>query len=423
MLLSSKTDRVVQVPPLALYAFVVTFYFFSNLLQVLPNVIRTELVGTFALSGEQFGQLVAVCLYVYSIMQLPMGYVVDRFGLRHWVALSCIIFAFGCFCFSIAESIVMANIGRVLIGFGGALSFVSCMKIISMHFTSTTASFLTGLTASIGFSGAVFALATTSWFLEFIDWRNLVETLSYICFALALIILFVTRNEGPFVSGSTESSAPVGPFDDLKCLLKQSETWLASFYAALMFVPTQVFGTSWGVTFLMEDYPYDRAVAGMYSSLIYVGWIIGAPLWGYLAGHFQEYYKIMMLCTILTFVFCLTLIYHEPLPYNSVSLVIFAIGFFSSAYILIFAVMIKIMSPRLSGTILGIISMVTGLSALFIPLVGFLLDQLATNLKEYNVNGDAFEIALTVVPAALLVALPLLWRLALLTKRKGTFCS
>lgn len=424
-MLASSVSGVAKRSPLILYTYFAVFYFFSNMLQVLPNVIRPEVVESFQLNGEQFGQLVAICLYVYSIMQLPAGFIIDRFGLRYWVALGCLIFSLGCFWFAKAETLWMANIGRFLIGFGGGISFISCMKVISTNFVSTTASFLTGLTASIGFSGCVFGLSLAGWFLSIVDWRVFIFGIAVFCFILTFVLLFVTRNEMKF---SVEPSIGVpsegpGLFDDLSFLCRQRETWLAAFFACFMFVPTQVFGASWGVSFLCETYSFDRHAGGMYSALIYVGWIVGAPFWGFIAGRFNEYYSTMMICTILTFLFCVALIYKEPLPYGSVGLVLFAIGFFSSTYILIFAVMIKVMSPRLSGTILGILSGVTGISALSIPAVGIILDVLSKNLQSHYVGDNSYQIALTIVPATLLIALPLLWRLSVLTKRKGTFNS
>ncbi len=425
MTIMTKKSVLIKKTPLALFACFVVFYFFSNMLQVLPNVIRPEIVVAFNLNGEQFGQLVAICLYTYSLMQLPAGMVIDRFGLKYWVALGCLVFSAGSFCFANAESLWVANTGRILLGLGGALSFVACMKVISVYFSATTASFLTGLTTAIGFSGCVFGLSLSGYLLSFMGWRDFVLYLSFITLVLAFVLLFFTRHEVKFLSVSAVGvpDEGIGFFDDLVFLFKQKETWLAAFYAGLMFVPTQVFGASWGVSFLCETYSFTRNSGGMYSSLIYVGWIIGAPFWGFVAGHFNQYYSAMMLCTILTFLFCVALIYKEPLPYNSVGIVLFTIGFFSSAYILVFAVMIRVMSPRLSGTILGIISGVTGISALSIPLVGGILDFLSQDLRDPSLSEDGYQIALTVVPVALLFALPLLWRLAVLTKRKRTFCS
>ena len=58
------------------------FFFYAWVLRVSPSVMVDELMREFAVGGSAVGGLSAVYFYGYAGMQIPVGLLIDRFGLR-----------------------------------------------------------------------------------------------------------------------------------------------------------------------------------------------------------------------------------------------------------------------------------------------------------------------------------------------------
>ncbi len=101
----------------------------SNLSIAAP-LLKDEL----RISASQLGTLLSAFFWTYALMQMPAGWLVDRFDVK-WV------FAAGFFLWSAATAITGILHGftalliiRVILGFGESVAFPSCSKIIGSHF-------------------------------------------------------------------------------------------------------------------------------------------------------------------------------------------------------------------------------------------------------------------------------------------------
>ena len=101
----------------------------SNLSIAAP-LIKDEL----GLTPWQLGKLLSGFFWVYALMQIPAGWLVDRFDVK-WV------FAAGFFVWSVSTAItgllhgfIALLIIRVILGLGESVAFPSCGKILGCHF-------------------------------------------------------------------------------------------------------------------------------------------------------------------------------------------------------------------------------------------------------------------------------------------------
>jgi MFS family permease len=101
----------------------------SNLSIAAP-LIKDEL----GISAWQLGKLLSAFFWVYTLMQIPAGWLVDRFDVK-WV------FAAGFFLWSASTAITGLLHGftalliiRVILGLGESVTFPSCGKILGTHF-------------------------------------------------------------------------------------------------------------------------------------------------------------------------------------------------------------------------------------------------------------------------------------------------
>ncbi len=105
------------------------FYCYEYYLRVAPSVMGDELKLTFNLSEAAFGHLAACYYYAYTPMQIPVGMLLDRFGVRKILTIACLLCALGTYFFAATEIFSVAQISRFMIGFGSAFAYVGVLKI------------------------------------------------------------------------------------------------------------------------------------------------------------------------------------------------------------------------------------------------------------------------------------------------------
>ncbi len=405
------------------------FYFYDNLLQVSPSAMKPELSLAFASTAEQFGSLSAYCLYAYGIMQIPAGLLMDRFGPRRLLTFACICCALGSLMFGIATTLGEAKFGRVMIGVGAAFALIGCLKIAHHWFPANRFALMTGLSATVGFLGAVFGLSTVSKVIEILGWRASMQWGGVAGLLLSVLLWVIIKNDKPNGHGhvlsphakTVNSRELLAGFGEI---LKHKQTWCAALYAGLMYVPTLAFGGLWGIPFLQEAHGFDRATAGVSISLIYVGWACGAPFWGFISDYYRRRNTPMMVATLATLAICLALLYIHPLSLGTLNVLLFTLGFFSSSFILAFAVVRESTRPQNAATAIGFTNAINTFGgAIAQPIIGKILDMNATanGVGEATVervfNLSQYQHALISLPIALAMSFCLLLFL------KETYCQ
>src|SRR5690349_22155978 len=58
------------------------FYAYQYILRVMPNIMLTDIMQKFSIDAALFGQFSGVYYIGYSLLHLPVGILLDRFGPR-----------------------------------------------------------------------------------------------------------------------------------------------------------------------------------------------------------------------------------------------------------------------------------------------------------------------------------------------------
>jgi len=125
--------------------------------RVAPSVMVDDLMAEFAISGAVLGTLSALYFYPYVLMQVPLGALIDRLGVRALLSTALLIGGIGSVIFALAQSIEMAYLGRVLIGIGSAVGFLSSLALAGKWFPPHRFAFLAGLVMFFGMTSGILA--------------------------------------------------------------------------------------------------------------------------------------------------------------------------------------------------------------------------------------------------------------------------
>ena len=98
------------------------------------SVAHAALITTFAISNVTFGYLSAAYNWTYALCQLPVGVVLDKFGVRRVGRISTFIWSVASFAAAVTPSLGGFFGARLLLGIGEAPTFPSNAKAIGYWF-------------------------------------------------------------------------------------------------------------------------------------------------------------------------------------------------------------------------------------------------------------------------------------------------
>jgi MFS family permease len=392
------------------------FMFYKYALEVSPSVMTKTLMGAFQISGVELGNFAASYFYAYLLLQIPGGLLLDRFGPRKITTLAIGISALGSLVFAGAESLFMAGFGRFLTGIGTAFAVVNCLKLTKNWFPPKQFAFMTGLMMTVAMLGAVGGQAPLAAFIEKMQWRQAIEIIGIAGFILMAVFWTVVRDKSPDHTQEKLIASTKIPFlESTKKIFKNPQSWYLSAYSGFAFAPIMVFGGLWGVPFLVEAFEFSHNTAAQMISLIFIGFAVGAPVFGWFSDWLGARRIIMVWGTTVALLAISTLIYVPSIAAYSLPFLLFMFGFSISTFLLCFTMICEIHIPLLAATAVGFMNAFDALlGAISDPLTGKFLDHtwdgtLLEGARVFSVH--AYKLAFLTLPAYLLLSLFFLYKI------------
>jgi sugar phosphate permease len=159
-----------------------------------PAVIALEMQETFRISGTLLGVLASAYFYPYALMQVPSGILADYWGPRKTVTTFFVLAAFGSILMGMAPNLPMAILGRILVGFGVSVLFVSNFKLLSEWFSPSGFTIMGGIFLAMGGIGALSSSLPLAWASSLVGWRMTLVIVGGITLMMAFLIYGLVRN-------------------------------------------------------------------------------------------------------------------------------------------------------------------------------------------------------------------------------------
>ncbi len=379
------------------------FFFYAFVLRVSPSVMVDELMRDFDVSALALGNLSAFYFYAYASVQIPVGVLMGRVGPRRLMSAAALLCAFGCVVFAQAESVVVAYTGRLIIGFGCAFSWVGVLTIIGQRLPSKHFAAFTGGGQLAGTAGAIMGQAPLALAVGAFGWQASMSGLGVLGIALAIALWLTVRDD------RGEQNATYSLRNGLLLAARNPQTWLLSLIGLSLTGPVLAFAGLWGVPWLEVAHGFDKAEGAKLVSLVFIGWLFGAPLIGWCSDRLGRRKPLLLIGTILSTGSIYAVISLPQATPELLSLLLIVNGIGGSSMILTFASGREHNEPIAVGSALGIINTcVVGSGALFQPLIGGLLDWYWAGGMHQGVRvyePAAFDVALLALPVGGLLGL------------------
>ena len=387
------------------------FMFYKYAIEVSPSVMTSHLMSEFKIDGAQLGNLAAFYFYAYLLMQIPAGLLVDRFGPRKVTTIAIGVCAIGMLIFASSDILVLAEAGRFLAGLGAAFAALNCLKLTANWFPSNRFAFMAGLMMTLGMLGAVGGQAPLYAFIEKLGWREALFAIGLIGIGLAVLFWLIVRDHGKYHVNVQLTPSDSNIWQNCKSVFKSKQSWLLSIYSGLAFAPITVFGGLWGVPFISEAFELSKTNAANVVSLLFIGFAVGAPIWGWFSDFIGNRKKVMYVGTsIATIAFCFVL--YAPVPVWLLSSLMFLFGLSISSFLVCFTMIREINAPAMAATAIGFMNSFDAfLGAISDPITGWFLDmgwtgKVVDGARIFSVT--TYKWTLTTIPIYLIIATGLL---------------
>ncbi len=257
------------------------FYAYQYILRVAPNVMMQDIMEHFNIDSVIFGQFSGVYYLGYSLMHMPIGIMLDRFGPRKVMSGCILLTVLGTLPIIYTDHWIYPVIGRVIIGIGSSAAILGAFKIIRMVFEEKQFTRMLSLAVTIGVLGAMYGGGPVSYMLDNLGYKAVVEIMAGMGVLLAITTYMIVPDMEPTPHGTV--------FSDIKTVLTNPRVLILCISAGLMVGPMEGFADVWGARFLNHVYDFDMKISSSLTSMIFMGMGFGGPILSLIAEKTNSY--------------------------------------------------------------------------------------------------------------------------------------
>ncbi len=327
------------------------FVIYAFCLNTAAAVFSTAIKTSLHLTDLQVSYAMGGFIAGFALMQIPAGYLLDRFNTKIIISAGVLILALGNVLISYSDSLFLFTVSNFIQGIGGSFAFIAVAVLISNWFPSRIFPIMFGLTQTLScvLAGVIhyaFMMA-----LHQHSWNELYFDLSIFGFTLfvltALIVHSPKREKAPEVLSLAKA---------LKLVCGNPQIWLCAIAAATTFGVLLAYGAFWYVN-IQKFYSVSTDNAFILSAIIFVGIGVGTPLLGYISNLLKSRMLVIHVTVVLGSMALLLGIYLPHYKFGSLILIdtiSFFIGFLLSGSMLFYTIVSEISTDSTRGVALSL---------------------------------------------------------------------
>ncbi len=398
----------ISVLGLIIWGLAALFFLYEFFLRTFVGSVAHQVIPDLKLNAETFAIIGSAYYIAYGVMQVPVGILADKFGVKILMMFATLVCVVSTFLFAHSNGFITAFISRLLMGFGSSFAFVCLLVIAVTWLPKKYFGFFAGTSQFIGTMGPLLAggplvalMAKTHQ-----DWRSTLSEISAFGIALAVLILFLVKNKPRDGKQALIFLTQEEPLKSrLLRLAKNQQAWAVALYSATIYVSIALLGAIWGTEYLQVQ-GLSQGVAASIISLAWLGYAIGCPLLGAFSDIAKRRKPTLIFCALLG-LFSTTAITYIPLHHShwAYAFLFFCLGVAASGQNVGFATIAEHSDLSTRATSLGLNNGVITLFGAFIPPLASYFIFLSTGVGNDNLKPENFTLAFTIMPILYVVSL------------------
>lgn len=213
------------------------FFMYEFMLRTVLGTFEHPIMHDLNLNLVTFAILSSTAYQViYGIMQIPVGLITDRLGLKKTLFTAIIICAITVIGFGFTFSFKSAVIFRLLMGFGSSFGFVCLLIAVYEWMPRKNIALFIGLSQFIGTMGPMIAAGPlNSLSADKIQWRIIFYSLGIIGIIIAIFVILFVSNNTKEIGGFRILKRKTPIKEDIFALFREKQVWYIA-YSLLVFI-------------------------------------------------------------------------------------------------------------------------------------------------------------------------------------------
>lgn len=253
----------------------------SQFYRTAPAVIAPELRSGLALTSAQLGLAAGAFFVAFSLMHLPIGVLLDRYGPRRVMSAMLVVSTAGAVAFSQAGGALGLIIAQLLVGAGCSAMFVGGLVVVAQRFPPARFGGLAATLTSISGLGMIASGTPFAALTEGVGWRTAFLIVAGLSLTLAAIIFWVIPRRGEQkAEGEAETFAQ--SIKGLGRVFRHGPVWGVIALAMVTYPTIITIRGFWGGPYLSDVHGADTIERGNILLIMSLATMTGAALYAIL---------------------------------------------------------------------------------------------------------------------------------------------
>lgn len=313
--------------------------FFRSFLAVLSSVLAYDLGA----QPDDLAYALGLLFFVFAVMQIPVGWGLDRFGPR--IVSSALLLiggGGGAFLFASAQNPSHINLSMALLGVGCSPILMATYYIFARNYSPKIFATLAATFLGIGSLGTLIGASPLTYFVGILGWRDAVELIGIFTIFISLFLLFTVKN--PDIK--YESTVSSGGFWSI---LKSKDILLIAPIAIICYAPVAGLRGIWLGPYFEKKFEASIDEIGTIGLIMSLGMIFGTFFYGPLDRIFNTRKWIVLIGNFICLLSVAALSFLPELSYNFAIISFALIGFFGMSFPVVVAHGRSFVPMELSG--------------------------------------------------------------------------
>lgn len=261
------------------WATVATAYAIAFLQRVSPQSISLSFMADFHTDAAGVAMLASSYFWGYTLMQIPAGLLVDRYGVKRVVLCSAAASSLGSAAFALAPTLLDVFFARLIVACGDALVFTALLKLVAQSFSDERFGIMSGISQVSGYVGGVVATTPLAAAVTGFGWRACFVVIA--CVGIANLGLAALTLKPDSASHSKKAMKDV--LASSGRALTQAANWGCAMSFASHFAVVTTLSGVWGIPMVAHVFDISPSAAGTPLLAFMVGNAAGSIFLGHAA--------------------------------------------------------------------------------------------------------------------------------------------
>ena len=323
-------------------------YVLSQFYRAFLAVLAPTLAADLQTNAQELAQASGWWFLTFALMQVPVGWALDKIGPRRTTAVLLAVGAAGAAIFASATVPLHIKFAMVLIGIGCSSVLMASYFIFARIYSPAVFGTLAGMVVGLGSLGNIGASLPLSWAVEVWGWRGTLWGLAALTLAIAVLVLALVRDPAK-VEGTATGS--------LLDLLKMPGLWPILLMMAACYAPPAGLRGLWIGPWYADVFGADSARIGQVTLVMGLAMVAGNFAYGPLDRVLGSR-KWLVLGGNLLMLTCLVGLYTQVSKDHWTTVALLAgVGFFGASYPMVMAHGRAFLPPHLTGRGVSLINL------------------------------------------------------------------